>query len=283
MWDALIITPFINALLFIYSLVGNFGIAIILFTILIRLITHPLMASQIKGSKAMQTLQQDKRYIEIQTKYKDDKEKLAIEQQKLMKELGINPFASCLPTLIQFPIIIGLYQAIIQAMASTPLEMMTLTRHIYPGLLKVSSLIPLNSQFLWMELGQPERLNIPGIPFGIPVLAVVVALTTYLQSKLITPATSSSNPSDPNNQAAMMGKMMNLYMPFLMGYMALTLASGLAIYFFTSNLIGIGQYALLGQMNLGNLLPKKKADVKQTVDVKPVQSKPVSTKPKGKK
>lgn len=283
MWDALIITPFINALLFIYSLVGNFGIAIILFTILIRLITHPLMASQIKGSKAMQTLQQDKRYIEIQTKYKDDKEKLAIEQQKLMKELGINPFASCLPTLIQLPIIFGLYQAIIQAMASTPLEMMNLTRHIYPGLLKVSSLIPLNSQFLWMDLGQPERLNLPGLPFGIPILAVVVALTTYLQSKLITPVPSSTNPSDPNNQAAMMGKMMNLYMPFLMGYMALTLASGLSVYFFTSNLIGIGQYALLGQLHLGNLLPKKKPDVKQTIDVKPAPSKPVSTKAKSKK
>ncbi|TLM99744.1 YidC/Oxa1 family membrane protein insertase [bacterium] len=287
MWDALIITPAINALLFIYSLVGNFGIAIILFTILIRLITHPLMASQIKGSKAMQTLQQDKRYVELQTKYKDDKEKLAVEQQKLMKELGINPFASCLPTLIQFPIIIGLYQAIIQAMASTPLEMMNLTRHIYPGLpslLNVSSLIPLNSHFLWMELGQPERLNIPGIPFGIPILAVVVALTTYMQSKLMTPATSSASPSDPANQTAMMGKMMNLYMPFLMGYMALTLASGLSIYFFTSNLIGIGQYALLGQANFRNLLPKKKTDeVKQTIDVKPERSKPVSTKPKGKK
>lgn len=285
MWDALIITPFINALLFIYSLVGNFGIAIILFTILIRLITHPLMASQIKGSKAMQTLQQDKRYIEMQAKYKDDKEKLAVEQQKLMKELGINPFASCLPTLIQFPIIIGLYQAIIQAMASTPLEMMNLTRHIYPGLLKVSSLIPLNSQFLWMELGQPERLNIPGIPFGIPVLAVVVALTTYLQSKLMTPTTTAANPGDPANQTAMMGKMMNLYMPFLMGYMALTLASGLSVYFFTSNLIGIGQYALLGQANFKNLLPKKKTDakpeVRQTIDVKPEKSKPVSTKPKG--
>lgn len=283
MWDALIITPFINALLFIYSLVGNFGIAIILFTILIRLITHPLMASQIKGSKAMQTLQQDKRYIEIQTKYKDDKEKLAVEQQKIMKELGINPFASCLPTLIQLPIIIGLYQAIIQSMASTPLEMMNLTRHIYPGLLKVSSLIPLNSQFLWMDLGQPERLNLPGLPFGIPILAVVVALTTYLQSKLMTPTASSTNAGDPNNQAAMMGKMMNLYMPFLMGYMALTLASGLSVYFFTSNLIGIGQYALLGQLNLSNLLPKKKTEVKQTIDVKPAQNKPVSTKPKSKK
>ena len=88
MWDALIITPFINALLFIYNLVGNFGVAIILFTILIRLITHPLMVSQIKGSKAMAAMQQDKRWIDTQAKYKGDKEKLAVEQQKLLKELG---------------------------------------------------------------------------------------------------------------------------------------------------------------------------------------------------
>lgn len=282
MWDALIITPFINALLFIYNLVGNFGIAIILFTILIRLLTHPLMARQIKGSKAMTTLQQDPRYVEIQTKYKDDKEKQAVEQQKLMKELGINPFSSCLPTLIQFPIIIGLYQAVIQAMAATPLEMMNLTRHIYPSLLKVSALIPLNSHFLWMDLGQPERLNIPGIPFGIPILAVVVAATTYLQSKLITPA-QSANPSDPNNQAAMMSRMMNLYMPFLMGYMALTLASGLSIYFLMSNLIGIAQYALLGQINLKGLLPGNKAESPKPASTKPVSKKPALNKPKGKK
>jgi len=262
MWDALIITPFINALLFIYNLVGNFGVAIILFTILIRLITHPLMVSQIKGSKAMAAMQQDKRWIDTQAKYKGDKEKLAVEQQKLLKELGVNPFASCLPTLIQFPIIIGLYQAVIQAMAATPLEMMNLTRHIYPALLKVSSLIPLQNHFLWMDLGTPERLNLPGIPFGIPILAIVVAATTYLQSKMITPA-ATGNAGDPNNQAAMMGKMMNLYMPFLMGYMALTLASGLSIYFLTSNLIGIAQYGLLGQLNLKNLLPGKKAEDKK--------------------
>lgn len=283
MWDALIITPFINALLFIYNLVGNFGVAIILFTILIRLITHPLMVRQIRGSKAMQNLQQDPRYNEIMTKYKDDKEKQAVEQQKLMKELGINPFSSCLPTLIQFPIIIGLYQAVIQAMAATPLDMMTLTRHIYPQLLKVSSVIPLNSQFLWMDLGQPERLNIPGIPFGIPILAIVVAASTYLQSKLITPP-QTANPGDPNNQAAMMTRMMNLYMPFLMGYMALTLASGLAVYFLISNLFGIAQYGLLGQWNIKALLPGKKAEGKKPEVITPVVKKPVSTKPKkGKK
>lgn len=106
MWDAIIISPFTNVLLYIYTIVfHNFGIAIILFTILIRLITHPLMVKQIKGAKAMQDLQKDKRYIEMQKKYKDDKEKLAAEQMKLYKELGISPFASCLPTLIQFPIL----------------------------------------------------------------------------------------------------------------------------------------------------------------------------------
>jgi YidC/Oxa1 family membrane protein insertase len=75
MWDTIIITPFTNALLFIYTIFGqNFGIAIILFTILIRVITHPLMVSQIKGGTAMQELQSNPRYKEIQEKYKDNKE-----------------------------------------------------------------------------------------------------------------------------------------------------------------------------------------------------------------
>lgn len=256
MWDALIITPFINALLFIYNLVGqNFGIAIILFTILIRLITHPLMARQIKGAQAMQNLQNDKRWQEIQTKYKNDRERLAQEQMKLYKELGINPFASCLPTLIQFPIIIGLYQSIIAAMASTPIELLNLSRHVYPSLMQVSALIPLNSHFLWMDLGQPERLLIPGLPFGIPVLAAIVVITTYLQSKLMTPATTPGS----GGQGAQMAGMMNIYMPFLMGYLAFTLASGLALYFVASNLVGIAQYALLGRIDWRNLLPSRKS------------------------
>ena len=125
MWESLIITPFINVLLFIYTLVwNNFGIAIILFTILIRLVTFPLSRSQLKGAAAMQDLQKDKRYIDMQKKYKGDKEKLAQEQMKLYKELGINPLSSCLPTIIQFPIIIGLYQSIIRSLASTPMQLL---------------------------------------------------------------------------------------------------------------------------------------------------------------
>lgn len=251
MWDAIIIKPFVNVLLWIYSLVGNFGIAIILFTILIRLITHPLMVSQIKGATAMQELQKNKKWLDIQEKYKGDKEKLAQEQMALYKELGISPFASCLPTLIQFPIIIGLYQAVVQAMAATPIELLNLVRHIYPGILNAATLIPLHSRFLWMDLGQPERLIIPGLGFGIPILAIIVVITTYVQGRLIQPA-STGGPAD---QGAMMGNMMNLYMPVLMGYLALTFASGLSVYFVISNLIGIGQYALLGKVNWRNLIP----------------------------
>ncbi len=252
MWDAFI-GFFINTLLFIYQLVGNFGVAIILFTILIRLVTHPLTVQQLKGSAAMQELQKDKRWQEIQTKYKNDKEKLAQEQMKLYQELGINPMASCLPTLIQLPIIIGLYQAVIKALASTPLELLNLTRHVYPSLLNVASIIPLDNRFLWMDLARPDWLRLDFLPFGIPVLAIVVTITTYLQSKLMSPPSTG-----PKDQTAMMTGMMNLYMPFLMGYLALTFASGLSLYFFVSNVIGILQYALLGKVNWKNLFPARK-------------------------
>ena len=254
MWDTIIIEPFINVLLWISKLVGSFGLAIIIFTILTRIILFPLTAKQIKSSAAMQALQKDKRYIEIQTKYKGDKEKLAQEQMKLYQEMKINPMASCLPTLIQFPIIIGLYQAMIQTMATGPLDLLNLTRHIYPRFLDISRVLPLNTQFLWMDMGLPERLEIPGLGLGIPVLAIIVVITTYISTKVMTP------PQQPGaaDQGAMMSKMMNLYMPFLMGYLALTLASGLSLYFLVSNIIGIAQYAILGKVNWRNLLPTRK-------------------------
>jgi YidC/Oxa1 family membrane protein insertase len=260
MWDTIIITPFVNILLFIYNLVAhNFGLAIILFTLLIRLLTHPLTASQVKSSSAMTAMQSDKRWLAAQKKYKDDKEKLAAEQMKLYKELGVNPLGSCLPTLIQFPIIIGLYQSVMLSLANSPLELLNLIKHIYPGFINVASIIPLNSQFLWMNLGQPERVNIPGIPFGIPVLAIIVLVTTYLQSKVMTPPPASG---DSNDQAAQMTKMMNIYMPFMMGYLALTFSAGLSVYFVASNVIGILQYAILGKVNWKNILPSflKKED-----------------------
>jgi YidC/Oxa1 family membrane protein insertase len=212
-------------------------------------VTYPLNAQQVKQSKALQDLQSSKKWQDIQKKYKGDKEKLSQEQMKIYQEMGVNPLGSCLPTLIQFPIIIGLYQAIIRALAVTPLQLLNLSKHISNG----ASLIPLNNFFLWMDLSLPEKdfgLSIAG--YGIPILAVVVVVTSYLQTKLMTPATSN-----PNDQSAQMSKMMGLYMPIFMGWLAYSFSSGLALYFVVSNLTSILQYALMGRLDWRNVLPQK--------------------------
>ena len=253
-FDVLIVNPFMNALLLIYAFVGNFGVSIILFTILVRLITHPLMVKQIKSSTAMQQLMASEEWQKIQEKNKGDKEKLAQEQMRIYSEKGISPFDSCLPTLIQMPILIGFYQSIIRAIGVTPLQLLGLVRTIYPGLENIthaaslSALIPIQSQFLWMNLGLPEHVSVPGLPFAIPILAIIVGLTTYVQTKLTIQPSAS-----PNDQSAQMNQMMGLYMPVLLFYFALNFASGLAVYFITSNLVGIAQYAALGKVNWSNL------------------------------
>lgn len=259
MWDALIVTPMTNILLLIYAFVGNFGIAIILFTILIKAVTHPLMASQIKSSAKMQELMQSDEWLKIQAKYKDDKEKLAQEQMRVYKEQGVNPFGSCLPTLIQLPVIFGLYQSINRVMGASPLQLIDLVRSITDPLWSwmgdvipaaaLGALLPINNQFLWMNLGQPERILADVLPFGgIPTLAIIVGLTTFIQTKLT--VMPSANPSD---QSAQMTQMMGIYMPLMLFWFSLNFASGLAVYFIASNLAGIAQYAALGKVNWSNL------------------------------
>lgn len=251
MWELIIIQPLTNLLLWIYDVLGHgphmFGLAIIIFTVLIKLITWPLNASQVKGAQAMQALQSDKEWQDIQKKYAKDREKLAQEQMRIYREKGINPFASCLPTLIQLPIIFGLYQSIIRALSVTPLDMLKLARTVYE-FQNVENIIPLNSTFLWMDLGRPESIQILG--FGLPTLAIIVGLTTWLQTKLTMPATTN-----PNDQSAQMTKMMGIYMPLMLFWFSLTFASGIAVYFIVSNILGIAQYAATGRANWRNLLP----------------------------
>lgn len=261
-----IIAAFLNVMLWIYSLFstllaslgtgGAFGLTIIAFTIIVRLATYPFNASQMKSTKAMQDLQSSKEWQKIQKKYKNDREKLSQEQMKLYQEMGVNPLGSCLPTLIQLPIIFALYWAVTRALASTPLELLDLAGTIGAS---ASRLIPLDSTFLWMDLGQPERLILPFLPsFGIPVLAIVVTVTSYLQTKMMTPTTQ------PGQQGAAMGQAMSLYMPLFMGYISYIYASGLALYFVTSNIASMVQFAIMGRLNWRNLLPGAKKEEAKT-------------------
>jgi YidC/Oxa1 family membrane protein insertase len=244
MWNTFILEPMINALILIYQFLGqNFGLSILLFTALVRLITLPLTYQQMRSTMVMSEIQGSDRYKKMQEKYKNDKQKLSEEQMKLFREVGYNPFSGCLGLIIQFPIIIGLYQAIIRAMAATPAQLFDLSKHIYNFI--PTGLIPLNSQFLYMNLGQPERLSVSFLPFEIPVLTILVVISTYLQTKLTTPAS-------PDSQGSQMTQMMGIYMPLLLGYFAYTLASGLALYFVASNLLGIVQGLVMRRVRESN-------------------------------
>lgn len=137
---------------------NNFGLGILVATVIIRLIVLPLMIKQIKSSKRMQELQPEMQ--KIREKYKNDPQKAQMETMALFQREGVNPMAGCLPILIQMPILIAFYHAIIR------------THEI-------------NTQsFLWMELGAKD-------PYYI--LPVIAAITTYLQSKMMG-QTTQGNP-----------------------------------------------------------------------------------------
>lgn len=247
-----ILNPFVTLLTFLYSVLGNdMVIAITVFTIIVRVITHPLTMQQQRSTKAMQVVQPELK--KLQEKYKNDREKLSQEQMRLYREHGINPLGGCLPLLIQFPILIALYQAIIHSLAATPLQMIDLSnRLLIPGL---EQSIPLNNMWLGLNLTQPPDMGASVLSLALPVLVVV---TTWLQFKLTMPQTPPSGDGKPD-QAQAMSRSMGTVMPLMYGFFALSFSVGLSIYFIVSNLVSIVQYSLMGKVDLKALLGRGSA------------------------
>lgn len=232
MWD-LIFNPLVTLLTWLYAIFGNnVVIAIVVLTLLIRLVTYPLTAQQQNSTKRMQELQPELK--KLQEKYKDDREKLAQEQMAMYREAGVNPLGGCFPLLIQFPILIGLYQAIFYALASTPYQLVDLSeRLLLPNL---DSLIPLQNTWFGMNLTQPPTPPV-NPPYAL-ILPVLVMATTWLQFKMTMPKTAP----DASDQTAAMNRSMGTIMPVMFGAFALSFSVGLSVYFITSNVIGILQY-----------------------------------------
>ena len=234
-----IVNPFITILLFLYKILGgNVVLAIVVFTVLVRLATYPLTMKQQRSTKAMQELQPELK--KLQEKYKNDRERLAQAQWELYRQYGVNPLAGCIVLIVQLPILLGLYRAIIATLAATPTQLLNLSGRLW--VTGLSTQVPLQNKFLWLNLAVPDPLY---------VLPVLVVLTTWLQQKLLMPATSGASSGDSaSDQASQMSRQMMLLMPLMFGFFALSFASGLSIYFIASNIIGIGQYAAMGRIKL---------------------------------
>jgi YidC/Oxa1 family membrane protein insertase len=224
---------FQTILIFLYSTFGNLGVAIIVFTILIRLVLLPLTLPSIKSSKKIQELQPELKKLKAQ--HKGDKQALALAQAALYKSYNINPLAGCLPQLVQLFILIVLYQSII-------------------GLFNEQN-GQYNLNFFWVDLSQFDPTYI---------LPVVAGITQFLLSLMILPVTQTRDlvPNDSKSKtvqdanrkeediaemAVTMQQQMVFLMPVMTVFIALKLPSGLALYWVAGTLITMAtQYFVSG-------------------------------------
>lgn len=217
MWHILVVQPLTDGLIYLYQLLGSWGLAIIAFTLIVKVLVYPLTLKQLHSAKAMQELQP--KMQELQKKHGKDREKLMQEQMQLYKEHKVNPASGCLPLLVQMPIWFGLYQALIN-LSHTP---------------------EFASRFLWLpSLAHPDPWYI---------LPVLTGLSQWVTQKMMTPrSTSTTDPTQKSMTQAMQ------FMPIMFAIFALSVPSGLALYWVTTNVFSfVQQYFATGW---GSLFPE---------------------------
>ncbi|MDJ0866929.1 MAG: membrane protein insertase YidC [Myxococcota bacterium] len=196
-----------------YAVIPNYGVAIIILTIMVRLLTAPLASKQMKSMKRLGELQPKMK--ELQERYADDRQMQSQEMMKLYKESGVNPLGGCFPMLLQIPVFIGLYYALQSSIALRQAPFM-----------------------LWIDdLSAPETLfTLPGLELPVRVLPLLMGASMVLQQRM-TPTTM-----DPAQ-----ARMMMTVMPVMFTFLFYTFPSGLVLYWFVSNLLAIAQQVLVNR------------------------------------
>lgn len=211
-WTDIIAKPLLYVLRFFDRYIHNYGVSIILLTILVKILFWPLTHKSYKSMKEMQKLQP--RMAKIREKYKNDKQKLNQEMMALYKTYKVNPMGGCLPMVIQIPVFFALFRVL-----GNCIEL----RHA-PFMLWIN------------DLSAPDRLfhfpfSIPFMspPYGIPVLTLLMGASMFLQQKM------TPTPGDPTQAKIMM------FLPIIFTFMFINFPSGLVLYWLVNNLLSIGQ------------------------------------------
>ena len=212
---AFISVPMLRALTFFQTYTGNYGLDIILLTMIIKLLLWPLTQKSFVSMKRMGKLQPQMQ--RLKEKFGEDKQRLNKEMMDLYKRNKVNPLGGCLPMLLQFPFFIGFYNALL-----TPIEL----RH---------------AGFLWIkDLSRPDWESLPvsafGFDFGIPVLVLLMGASMFIQQWM-----SPTPTADPNQRRMMM------LMPLVFTVIFVSFPSGLTIYWFINNLLSILQQYMINR------------------------------------
>jgi len=228
LYNEILFRPLFNGLIFLYNVIPghDFGVAIIVLTVIIRFILYPLNQRAIKSQKEMQAIQP--KVKEVQQKFKNDRGKQGQALMQLYKEHKINPASGCLPLLVQFPLLIALLSVFRNGL--NPNKLSELYRFVArPDVL--------NSMFLgFIDL---SKANI--------YLAILAGVAQFIQSKMIAPKTNASGGQD---FASAMNKQMLYIFPALTVFIAASLPAGLGIYWIAMTVFGIvQQYFVLKKKN----------------------------------
>lgn len=225
-FNLILVKPLFNLLVGIYNVVPghDFGVAIIVLTILVRLVLYPLAQSGIKSQKALSDIQPEIKAL--QKKHKDNKEKQAQELMKLYKEKHINPAGGCLPLLIQLPVLIALFQVLRKGVNGEGVAL------------------------LYSFVSRPETINpmfIGLIDLGATsvILAVLAGITQFIQGKMLAPASSTQSSGGKGDFSSSLNKQMVYTMPVFTLLIALRFPAGLSLYWVVNNLFSIFQQYLI--------------------------------------
>lgn len=211
-----------------FGILSAYALAIVITTIIFKLILLPLTIKQTKSMKDMQDIQP--KIQELQKKYKNDQQALGVKQMELYKEHKVNPIGGCLPLLIQMPILLAYFRVMRE-----PVKYVFESPEAYEMV---------NKSFLWIQnIAVSSGTMIDGVAnefaimgFTVPILAIIAAITTYFSTKMMT----ASQPA-ANDQAASTQKTMNLITPFMILFVGYSNPTGLVLYWTVSNLFQIGQ------------------------------------------
>lgn len=285
-FDLFIIQPIFNLLTVLYGVIpgGDFGVAVILFTIIVRFALYPLTKSQLHQTKAMRKLQPELARIKKQAK--GNRQLESMQMIELYKKHGVNPFRSILILLIQLPIFIALYH-VIQIFT---LHRDQLAKYTYDAIEKIPSIQHLiqhpnqfNEKFLGIvDLSAPAFSN-HGVDILLVLLAVVAAATQYIMSKQTMPqqeskkrlrdvmaeAAEGKQADQSEMNAIVMGKMMK-FLPIMMFFIMVSIPGAIALYYGVSNIVAVMQQTYLLRKDVDELeeiaeepaQPTKKATTK---------------------
>ena len=245
-FEIILIQPLANGLILFYRLLGeNMGLAVIFFSLALRLILNPLTKPYMESMKKMKEF--NPQLAKLKKKYANDKMKLAQAQADYYREKGIKPGAGCLPYLLQIVVLIAFFNVFTQTFSSSEDLTMSFNKLLYSPL-KFEEGQTINTKFLYLDISKPDTISVPGIDFTFPgPVLILAALSQFFSSKLMSKQTDveqkmarETKEKEDDMQVAMKKSMIYTF-PFFTLVIGRRFASGLALYWLVFSLTQVFQ------------------------------------------